>query len=107
MGKQSRERRAAVIAKEAEPHRQGPTRSFRLLQCGKCKVIMPEYVATEHLKECQPAGVKCGHCQATISPDAFLDHFVNCKPQPPAISGVKLQGHHTPGGVIITPKDQR
>jgi uncharacterized OB-fold protein len=50
-----------------------------MLTCGKCGGTFSESLASEHLKQCQPAGAKCGRCGKTYPPHQFVDHIKNCK----------------------------
>jgi uncharacterized CHY-type Zn-finger protein len=53
-----------------------PVLSF---QCGKCREIMTETLATAHLKKCQPHGAICGVCREVVSAEKFVEHIKNCK----------------------------
>lgn len=44
-------------------------------RCGKCNHMVYESELTEHLKLCQPDGVKCGRCGKTVMPNEFLEHW--------------------------------
>lgn len=52
--------------------------------CGKCKHMIPESMANEHLKECQPGGVTCGKCKRHVDGPDFVAHIRTCdgKPKP-------------------------
>lgn len=84
MGKRDRERRQRIVDGLEMPRScstgqlSHPVKEH-LLVCGKCHVIMSDYRAAEHLKECQPGGAPCGKCGNVIKPTEFLEHFNNCK----------------------------
>ena len=78
MGRRDRERRQAIQEGRSTPFRNlVQTRGY--LRCGKCHAVVPDILADEHLKECQPLGARCAKCNQMIPPTGFINHFRACK----------------------------
>lgn len=78
MGKQARLHRNKVRLGLEEPFRQAEIAGEQRFICNKCHTIMPESRVTDHLKECQPGGVKCVKCGDVYPQTEFLAHIKSC-----------------------------
>ena len=76
-----RQRLERLAAGELPPVRYD-LKQQRFFRCGKCKALVSESGANQHLAKCQPKGAECGKCRGLVTDPDFVGHFRACTGKP-------------------------